>query len=109
MWARDNMMFCGVNENLFRNRKIAPKDKNNLFSFLRKRANRSISELFPSFSLMRGSESLTDCEYGIEEENSLLCPICKISFYSLDTEIRFEFFEDIFEARLCFRSIGNRE
>jgi hypothetical protein len=49
--------------------------------------------------------SLSYREYSIEEEDSLLRPICEIRLCTGDSEIRLQFFEYITKTRLYLVSV----
>ncbi len=81
------MMLRRIDEGFFRSRRTPPEDEYYTYSFLRKGTDSRISEIFPSFSLVRGWLSLSHCQYGIEEEHSLLCPVSEISVCSFENEV----------------------
>ncbi len=104
-----DMMSTGIDERLFGYCGIAPKDKYDTYSFSRECSDNSISQVFPTHMLVARRFSFSDSQYGIHEENSLLCPVSEICLCSLDSYIGFEFLENIAETRLCSGSIWHRE
>ncbi len=105
----DDTVFIGIYQCFFIDSIIAPEDKDNPLSLFWEERYSAIGEGFPSFSLVRSGLSLPHGEYRIEEEDSLPCPITQIRLDSLDAEVTCQFFEDIFEAWLCFGTVWDRE
>ena len=109
MRTRDDMVSLWIDNGLLRYSRVPPENEDNSLTFFRKKGDHSICQLFPSFSLMRCSFSLADCEDSIEQQHSLFCPICEIRMSPFYSHVRFEFSEDISEAWLSLGTIWYRE
>lgn len=70
----ENYMFLGIDERFFLLSMASPEEEYEKFSFIRESFYNGIREVFPSFSRMWHGLSCTDCECGIQEQDSLLCP-----------------------------------
>ena len=109
MWRSDDVVLARVDEGLLLYSRFAPEDEDNPISLFRKRTDSCISEALPSHPLMTRGLSLTDSQYGIQEEYSLYCPVSEISMSSLYSGIGLEFLEYISQAWLRFISLWYRK
>jgi hypothetical protein len=112
-WARmrwyDDMMPKSIDEGSLHDRVGTPEDEYYPFSLLWESPDHHIGEYLPSLTFMWCRLPFSDCQDRIQKKYSLPCPVSQISLSASDTEITFEFFEDISEAWLRLRAMWHWE
>ena len=105
-----NQVLEGVNQSLFGNGIVTPKDEDEVLAMLRKGADGGVGELFPAVTRVRGGLSGTHRQRGVEQQHPFPRPLLEVARTRHGhAEVVVQLLEDVLQAGREGHAIGHRE